>query len=183
MLTAMIDAFRGFLHCMWWILIDGMFISVLTIALVKLLLKNKISTDLSIQIMRWIILVSAFCNLFILIALLTDPPENSLFLNRLTGESWAYRIMLFSSSILPLLLLNKKLGRKIVILFLIALMMNIGRLFELIVIHIPSIFRGDDGAYLPYPTELFILIKGLIIAAVLLLIENEIKKRNKITVE
>ena len=123
---------------------------------------------------------------FILSLIISDP-NNYKFFDRLTGPYWwAYWMMLNTTSALPLILLKNKFGRNLYLILLVGLLMNIGWIFESMVIHATSTHREYTTEYyyhyLPYSRERIILMKGLIVGLIALLIENIVKKwpvRNK----
>lgn len=92
--------------------------------------------------------------------------------------------MLIANCVLPLILLNKKTGKKLRILFIIALLMNLGWLFESFVIHITNLHRDymteNDNTYLPNEREIEILMRGLYIGIFTLILGNGFKKWNEI---
>ena len=163
-------------------LIKGIFISVLLIMLVRFLLNNIIETEISTQIIRWIIIVSALFDFAVIIlTLVFANTDTSTFERRSTGAYWwSYLTMIFFGCVAPLLLLNKRMGRNLSILFIVALMMNIGWLFEAYVIHSTSIHRDyvSEGynPYLPNQVEIQIILNGLIVGISSLIIGNGVKK-------
>ena len=181
----MIYKFSEFIKFFGENVISGIFVSVILIILTKLLFKNKIETDISIRIIKWIIIVYSLSSIIsILLVLIFQNSELHTFLDRLTGPYWwAYSLMLIMNSIVPLLLLIKKTGRAIYFLLFVAFLMNIGWLFESFVIHVTSI-HGDAiienyNPYLPSPREVTILIKGFLTGFIALLIGNGVKKLSK----
>lgn len=178
----MIDFLTKFIIFIEDNLIRGIFICVLLIILVKHFFQ-KINTHLSLKIIKWIIIIYSSLNLISIILSLFDRHSDiNIFSERATGAYWwAHWLMLIMSTVFPLLLLNKKLGNKIYFLFFIALLMNIGWLFESFVIHVTNIHRDyipeNYNPYLPNNTEVLILIKGFLLGLIFLLIENGIIKR------
>jgi len=160
--------------------IHGIFISILLIIIVKYLSKNKIKTAFSIQFIRWTIIIYSIGVIITYILQTTYSTLEELnFLKRATGPYWwSYLLMLLSNTIFPLILLNKRIGRKLSVLFILSILMNLGWLFESYILHVISII-GDystqnDNHYLPYRRELIILTKGFSIGLIVITIENSI---------
>lgn len=127
-------------------LISGIFISILFIALIRLLFKNKIDTHYALSGIKWLLIIYSGLALigYVLMIIFPDP-KTHFSLKRATGPyAWAFWTMLTGNMILPFLLLIKKLGNKIYFLLLmtfISIMMNIGYWFERIVITVTSLDR------------------------------------------
>ncbi len=145
-------------------IINGIFISVLVVIMVKLFLKRIIDPFYSIKIIKWTLIV------YVLMAIIDVvfgifSIENHALVNRATGPYWwAYWFMLIAHLILPLSLFHKKLGSKIYFILTISIFMNIGWLFESFVIHLTSLHRdynSDRTALLPFNREIFIILRGL----------------------
>jgi hypothetical protein len=177
----MIETFTDFLKSISDYLIKGIFISILLIIFIKLISKTKIETVLTTKIIKWVIIIYSFGVLVNTILMFIFPPtEKYAFLERATGPYWwAYWLMVSMNSIIPLILLNKKIGRKTYFLLIISLLMNVGWLFESFVIHMTSLHRDfvteSYNPYLPNNRELLIIFRGLIFGIVLLIVENVIK--------
>ncbi len=165
--------------------IKGIFISILLIIIIKLISKNKIETVLSTKIIKWIIIIYSFGVLVNTILIFIFPTtEKYAFLERATGPYWwAYWLMVSMNSIIPLILLNPTIGRKISFLLIISLLMNIGWLFESFVVHMTSLdsdfITEDYNPYLPNNREFNIIFNGFVLGIILIVIENIIKKRQK----
>lgn len=181
----MIETYTEFLKSISDYLIKGIFISILLIILIKLISKNKIETVFSSKIIKWIIIIYSFGVLVNTILIFIFPPtEKYAFLERATGPYWrAYWLMLSMNSIIPLLLLNRKIGRNIYFLLIISLLMNIGWLFESFVVHMTSLHRDfiteNYNPYLPNKSEINIIVNGFVLGIIFIVIENIIKKRRK----
>ncbi len=178
----MIEALHTWVSQIGIHIIRGIFISVLFILFVRLFLKDYLETTISLQIIRWVMIIyaiGAFISYFLVY--LFPPSESFAFLDRAQGPyAWAYWLMVFGNILLPLLLLKKKIGSAIYVILIIAVMMNIGWLFELFVIKITAL-HGDysipsKGSYFSYGHELMILFKGLTLGLLALLIGNGISK-------
>jgi len=178
----MADRFAEFSSFLGHNLIQGIFISVLLVIIAKLLFKSKIEIYISAQIIRWIIIIYAFAAILSTLSLMIfEHSQEYAFLKRATGPYWwAYLLMLVSNSILPLILISNKLGEKLTVLFIIALLMNLGWLFESFVIHVTSMHRDyiteSYNPYLPNAREVKILLYGFLIGLFSLIIGNGIKK-------
>lgn len=157
--------------------IRGIFISVLVILFARRSFGNRIETDISMQIIRWIMLVYSFGVIisFILLIILEDRQEYLSFLK----EPYALSVLI-ANSIVPLALLIKKLGGRTFYILLISVLINYGWLMESFVIHVPSILRGDYTSFLPYKNELLNLTKGVIIGLLTLIIGNSIKSLGRL---
>lgn len=95
---------------------------------------------------------------------------------RMFGPYWAaYWFMALSNMLLPMILLIKKIGQRLLWLFIISILMNAGWLFESYVIHITSLHRDHmpEGtiSLLPYTSEWIIIGKGFTLGVVALAIE------------
>jgi len=178
----MVDKFAELISFLGQNLIQGIFISVLLILSIRAAFKDKIEISLSAQIIRWIIVIYAFGAIVSTILLMAfEHSKEYAFLDRATGPYWwAYFLMLFSNSLLPLILLNKKIGEKLMVLLFIALVMNLGWLVESFVIHITSVHQdfSDEtyNPYLPNTRETRILIRGFILGVLSLITGNVLKK-------
>ncbi len=181
----MIETYTEFLKSISEYLIKGIFISILLIIFIKLISKKKIETVLSTKIVKWVIIIYSFGVLINTILMFIIPPtEKYAFLERATGPYWwAYWLMLSMNSIIPLILLNNKIGRNIYFLLIISLLMNIGGLFESFVVHITSLHKDfitkDYNPYLPNNREFHIILNGFVLGIILIVIENIINKRQK----
>lgn len=182
----MVDKFAEFISFIGHNLIQGIFISVLSLILIKLIVKEKVETFFSSQILRWIIIFYSFGAIISTILLLTfEHSKEYAFLNRATGPYWwAYLLMLITNCVLPLILIKNKIGKKLRILFIIALLMNLGWLFESFVIHITNLHRDyateNSNSYLPNEREVKILVRGFYIGILTLILGNGYKKWNTI---
>jgi hypothetical protein len=162
--------------------IDGIFVSVLLIIIVRKFIKS-IKTGTALEIISYLMvfycLLSIIC-LFLISVVKVDSELYASFINRATGiYKLTYILMLLAHSFLPLLLLFKKFRSKLYLVFFIALFMNLGWLFESFVIHLTTIHRdyeGDRNAFLPFDGELIIFGKGFLLGIAALFIGNIIEK-------
>ncbi|WP_330441565.1 hypothetical protein [Flavobacterium sp. C4GT6] len=142
-----------------------LFFIVIAIVLYKSIFKRDDIYTKSINFLRWIIVCYSVMGLLSYLLLLVFPNEDYALINRATGTYWwSYLLMSTGHLLIPLLLLNKKLGRSIYFLLFLGIMMNIGRLFERFVILTTSLHRD----YLPQAWEttensligMFLIIAG-----------------------
>lgn len=165
-------------------IIRGLFVGVALIIFVRILSKGKIETDISLKIIRWIVILYCLIALTSWLLLLIFPhSEKYAFLDRATGPyAWAYWLMLIMNCLAPLILLNKNISKKIYVIFIITLLMNIGWILEYFIIFITSIHRdysnNDYSVYWLHSREITILTKGFFIGLIALIIGNGIKKWN-----
>ena len=127
-------------------IISYIYLPVLLLIILKLSI-NTNSIAIPLKFIKWVII--SYCIITILCCLLILIIPNSgyyEFKRRATGSyAWAYWLMLFFNCLLPLVLLFKKFGKNVYIVFTISFLMNIGSLFEKFVIIITSFHRD----YLP----------------------------------
>lgn len=178
----MIDTFIEFIKFIGDNLIKGIFISVLLVIFITFISKNKTEIDFSIKIIKWIIIIYSFGVLIgTLLLCIFKHSEKYTFLERATGPYWwAYWLIFTMNSIIPLFLLNKRIGKNIYFLLFITVLMNIGWLFESFVIHITSLntnyITENYNPYIPNSGEILILMNGFILGIVLLIIGIGINK-------
>jgi len=178
----MIEKYTELLELVEATLIHGIFFSVALIIFVKLLSKNKIKTALSVRIIRLILVTYALATIVHLVCMLVfNEWDSYAFLSRLTGQyRLVYIFMLLSNTIVPLVLIHNKIGRKLGLLFTIALVMNFGWIMESIIIHITNTHRcvgaTSYGQFWHTNTIISAIYRGLILGAVLTLVEQGIKK-------
>lgn len=125
------------------------------------------------QFIRWIMLGYSFLVIvnFILLLTFEYKEEYLLYLNDPSAISF-----LMASAIVPLILLFKNYSRSAFCILLISVIINYAWIMESIVIHIPSIFRGNYRSLFPFKFELLNLFKGFIVGLIILIINNSIKK-------
>lgn len=158
--------------------IDGIFVSVLLIVIVRKFLKS-IKTKTALEILSYLMVFYSLLSiiyLFLILVVKVDSGLYTSFINRATGfYKLTYIAMLLTHSFLPLLLLFKKFRNKLYLVFFIALFMNLGWLFESFLIHLTTIHRdyeGDRNAFLPFDRELIIFGKGFLLGIATLIIGN-----------
>ncbi|WP_108801903.1 hypothetical protein [Aquimarina sp. Aq107] len=170
-------------------IIGGIFIGVALIILVRLLFKEKIETIISLEIIRWIIITYCFiASISWLLLLIFPHSEEYAFLNRATGPyAWAYWLMLLMNTVVPFILLNKSIGKKIYIIFFLTLFMNIGWIFEYFIIFVTSLHRdfsdGNHTDLLLNSRQIKTLVKGFFIGLISLVAGNGIRKWSTLTKE
>lgn len=168
--------------------IDGIFISVLLILFVRLLFPQKLDTHYATLILKWLILffvLLIYINIISSVLFPVQAESAHSFNNRAFGPYyWAYWIMFFFGAVFPLLLFIKKLGNSLYFLFAVAVLMNIGWVFESFVSHVTSLHRGIYSSslnpYLPFYGERVILLYGLLLGIVVLVMGNVVKAYSSI---
>jgi len=151
--------------------IKGIFISVLVIIVSRKLFKGKINIQNAVNIIACILVGYAMLSLlYYLIYFILHwhgDTYTTAFWARATGTYWfAYWLMLVSNIIMPLLLLFKKLRLKIYVVFMLSVIVNIGWLFESLVIHVTGIHRNYSpglSVFLPYNQEFITILNGLLL--------------------
>ena len=127
-------------------IISYIYLPVLLLIILKISV-NANSIAVPLNFIKWIII--SYCIITILcwlLILMLPHSGNYAFIKRATGPyAWAYWLMLFFNCLLPLVLLHKKFGKNVYIVFVISFLMNFGALFEKFVIIITSFHRD----YLP----------------------------------
>jgi len=158
--------------------IDGIFISVLLLIVVKKFFKS-IKIHAALEILCYLIILYCLLSIAYIILISVFKVDSNLytsFINRATGfYKWAYILMLTAHSFIPLFLFFKKIRNKIYLVFILALFMNLGWLFESFVIHLTTIHRDYDAnrnAFLPFESDLLIFGKGLLLGIIALIIGN-----------
>lgn len=147
------------------IFIRELFFIVIALVLYKSIFKRDDIYTKSINFLRWIIVCYSVMGLLSYLLLLVFPNEDFALINRATGPYWwSYLLMSTGHLFIPLLLLNKRLGRSVYFLLFLGIIMNMGRLFERFVILTTSLHRD----YLPQGWEttensligMFLIIAG-----------------------
>ena len=148
------------------LIVSGLPISILVVAIGKRLFSNQ-SFQRSIIWLRWILIASGVSNLiYFLYIFAFDQAENQ-WLQRMHSEyQIAYGLLIFSNTLLPLLLFWKRIHTSISMLFVIAILMNLGSIFESFVT-ITTSFQRDYSTVYPI-RELFTVAKGFLIGIVIL---------------
>jgi hypothetical protein len=187
------DLYTDFVWLIRSYLINGIFISVLIVWIATFI--KRIDIHYAKSILKWIMIGYACLAIVNYVITLIDeflsPIEFSgySFGERAFGNGWfAFWFMLIGSLALPFILLSKRIGTNLIFLFLVAVLMNIGWLFESFIVIVTSFHRdyipagfGRKGSipFLPYGNEVY-LLKGLILGMVVLIVGNLLyKTRNK----
>lgn len=168
-------------------LIEGIFISLLVVIVFRLIFKNRLDTAIAFKILKWTIIVHGLGVILFAIFyfFFDDKVSSTVFIRRATGTHWwAYWLMITMNSLVPLLLLIKKLGNKIYFLLLVSVLINIGGLMESYIILITRLVNDNNSpnsfpAFIPVTIDLFIGAKAIVFGMVALLIGNLIKEINK----
>ncbi len=153
-------------------IIHGIFISVLLIGLLRHFSK-RISVRNAVNVVRWtIISYACLCLTYLLVNWIISPPrDSSAFVNRASGPyAFAYWAMTAAHTLLPFVLLSKKHGQKLKVIFLVALLMNLGWLLEIFIIRLTSVHRD----YLPssFKMETNVIVSGLLFAVFAMAVGN-----------
>jgi hypothetical protein len=174
----MLELYYSFVGIVGGYLLRGIFISVIIVWIAKLFIKhiNIVYTKL---ILKWIMIGYAGLCIFQLILLLSFVEIGDSFIESVTGEFWfSYWLMWSANTILPLILLFKRIGDKLIFLLLVAILMNSGWLFESFVIHVTSFHRDYPSDYkmndwlLPRSSEVYNIINGFVLGIVVLIAGN-----------
>lgn len=162
-------------------LIKGTFISVLVIILAKGLFKRNIDFNNAINIIRWLLIGYGILSVIYYAVFIFWINSNAEFSTawRPTEDKYKFAFWLIAlGSISPLFLLIKKLGSKLYFILLISILVNIGWLFESLVVHLVSIHRDYSGdsdvltMLLPFDYELATVAKGFAIGILALVLGN-----------
>lgn len=156
-------------------LIKGMFFSVLTVIFLQKFFPHIISKT-TYSILRGIIIFYSFLGILLLLLAYSDTA----IAQRATGPYWwAYWLMTISSCGLPLILLHRKFRNSNVLLLVISVVINLGWLFEIIVIFTTSLHRDyatEGYKNILFPTVLiFVAMQGIFVGLLTVLIENIIR--------
>lgn len=183
----MLDFYYSFTALLGDYLIRGIFISVIVLAITQRLFK-KVDIQYAKSILKWIMIgYAGLCFIQLIFLVSFDTVEES-FVERAMGEYWfSYWFMWTACTILPMILFFRRIGDKLIFLFLVAVFINGGWLLESFVIHVTSIHLDSIPSdyemkrlnpFLPSKNELKVLLRGLILGILVLgigqsLIRNE----------
>ncbi|MFL9843140.1 hypothetical protein [Flavobacterium rhizosphaerae] len=147
-------------------IIHNLYISLLTVKLFSCFLAKEAYT-ISKQIIRWLIISSGGLSILSWIIYLVTA-NNMSYSSRATGPYAAmYWLLIFFSCMLPFVLLFKKFKYKGWAIFLVALLINTGWLFERFVIIVTSLHRdylpSSWSIYNSFEPLLTTLIRGVLI--------------------
>lgn len=194
MMEAFYD-FEGFL--VDWIL-RGIFISVLVLIVVQHTLK-RIDLYYARIILKWIMISFACLGVVNLASgliedfmLTPDPFAGVVFQQRAFGEYWfSFWLMMVGSTVIPFVLLISRIGNSLGFMLAVALLMNIGWLFERSVIIITSLYRDyePEGWFVQillflHPLNIY-FFRGLLLGITVLIVGQVIARaqRNKQPIE
>lgn len=138
----------------------------------------KADTRNAFVIIKWIILVHGGLSIVYYYMVSFSAAEMISFNERAIGQySFAFYLMLVPNTLLPLLLLFKKLGRNKYVLLVLSLLMNMGWILELFTIYNTD-FYIDNIHSLPSLNFLwFIALKGVFIGAVIYAIGRVVTRK------
>lgn len=128
-------------------IITRIYLLVLVLILLKIYTNKKNDISTGLKIIKWIIIVYSIITLigWLLIFIFPSSKDYAIIDRTTDTYAWAYLIMLFFNCIFPFILLIKKIGENIFLVFLVSVLMNFGWLFERFIIITTSIHRD----YLP----------------------------------
>jgi hypothetical protein len=157
-------------------LIEGIYLAVLLIVFVRLFTKKIVSTDWTIQFIRWAMIVYS---VFRFIDFLKDVLSNET-LADIQGESISYHGIIFFFAVLvifiPFVLLDSKIGKKLALLFFVGLLLNV-QSFALIYIWSLREYTDNMVEISEYGTRIISRISIIFIS--LLSVENGLKAWTK----
>jgi hypothetical protein len=138
----------------------------------------KADTRNAFVITKVIILIYATLNIGSYIAAYLSAATMDSFVEKATGAyGFAYYLMFVPNTILPLLLLFKRLGRNKYVLLILSFLMNIGWIFELLVIYNTVMHRDNTATQLSFNSLWFILLNGIFIGSVIYAIGGAFKHK------
>jgi hypothetical protein len=138
----------------------------------------KTDTRNAFAIIKGLILVYAGLNISYYFIAYFSTATMVGFLGRGTGfYSFAYYLMVVPNTVLPLLLLFKKLGRNKYVLLTLSFLMNIGWLFELFIIYSTDMHRDHTASQLSFDSLWFIVLNGVFIGAVIYAVGSAVKPK------
>lgn len=158
------------------IFIKSLFISILSIMLVGKILRTD--TRNAFVITKGLILIYAGLNITTYIIAYFSPVTMDSFLARTAGPySFSYYLMIVPNTILPLLLLFKRLSRNKPLLLILSFLMNIGWVFELLIIYSTDMHRDNTATRLSFYSLWAILLNGIFIGSVIYAIGRVFKDK------
>jgi hypothetical protein len=126
-------------------------------------------------IIKWLVLFYAGLNISYYVIAYFSPAEMVSFGGRTTGfYSFTFYLMLACNTILPLLLLFKKMGYNKYVLLILSLLISMGWIFELFVIYSINMDR-DYTKRLSFNPLWFIVLNGVFIGSVIYAIGRAFK--------
>ncbi len=161
--------------------IDGVFIKTLFISILSIMLAGKVlKTDIrnAFVIVKILLLLYAILNIGnYAIGYFFPDTMNNLW-ERATGPySFAFYLMAVPNTLLPLLLLFKKLGRNKYLLLSFSFLMNVGWLFEFIVVYNVSLHRDYFLVQPSLNPWWFFVLYGFFIGSIIYAVGRTIKHK------
>ncbi|AMR32739.1 hypothetical protein A0256_15560 [Mucilaginibacter sp. PAMC 26640] len=185
-MTFSFELFRQILHQFDVEIIQCSFISLLVIMITKLFFDRWIHTKTALVILKWLLISSAFLRLLFLIIELVCGYLGPDYVSYVTPTSsigayaTIYWLLMVSELLLPYILLVKRTGNNVYMVFLVSLLMNIGWLFQLFVIHVTQMKREysiDKDLNFPTSGELIRIAQGIAIGLILLIVGNILDRK------
>lgn len=129
-------------------------------------------------IAKAIILIYAVLNIANYIAVYFSPTEMDSFMGRAGGVySFAYYLMFVSNTVLPLLLFFKRVGRNKYLLLILSVLMNVGWIFDLLIIYSTDMHRDNTTTRHSFNFLWFMLLNGIFIGSVIYAIGRAFKHK------
>jgi hypothetical protein len=154
-------------------LTSGIPIAILVVLIGRTIFQNN-SFEHSTQWIRIILLTQAAITLITFFYVIFLSKDENL-PGRFNDKYSAFYFFLFlSNTLLPLLLLNERLGKNLWVLLIVGILMNFGRIFESIVVMVTSYHR-DYEMSIPIQ-EIETMIKGLLLGVVMISFEFVMNK-------
>lgn len=114
-----------------------LFILLLTLSVLKLIMKNRFNVSTLLPVVRWSLLGIAFISLISHVMYFSNGYDLSVFLEIMRNRH-TYTIMLFGDLVFPFILFSGRASKHIFILLLVSFFMNLGRIMELIIMFMAS---------------------------------------------
>jgi hypothetical protein len=158
---------------------------ILTLIFTKLFFKSHFKAAEALNVVRWIIIIYAVLSIFHMLFGTIFRPGEYAFMTRATGPyEFAYWLMFACAMLLPFTLLIEKLGRNSFYVMLLAILLKIGRYFEIFVILVTNFHQdympGNIRQEFIYPSSevLLLMLQGVILAVTILGIVQFMDKIN-----
>ena len=180
----MLEVLHGVITFLDKHIVDGVFISVGVILFARFFLKS-LDTRYALSLIAWFLFSFAclgILNCFTILLTLDNELIESAYFVRAKGPYKVFYFVMLGSTFLPMLLLIKNLRKRILVVLAIAILMNIGWLFESFVIHTTSMHRDYDSEgwlhdLLPRYREGIIFLKVIFVGVIVLILGNLIARR------
>ncbi|QXV66029.1 hypothetical protein INP83_02735 [Mucilaginibacter sp. 21P] len=153
------------IHLFSNLLIRGMCVTTISVILAGKLFNTD--NRKALEIIRWVIVSYAVLNICEIAIGYFSSAEIISFSEQANDHYWwAFYIKLFSSTVLPLLLINKNQGRNKYVLLSISLLINLSWFFELTALYANGFYGGRNDAVLA--TYLgYLVLKGLLVGGII----------------